>query len=177
MDAAVLALRDAGWKPRILNRRLRLFDLRCARGIPMVECAKALGISERSAYYDWVEIRAVLGAASAPLLEETRCRGEARLERIYTLLMAEVGRTSQAGGMGFVRALREARNTVVDSMELRGAIDRRALAVLQAPPDDSRDLMRRDDEELRKIATREARFLEEILVGANGKGEKGLPDG
>jgi AcrR family transcriptional regulator len=170
VESTVIALQDAGWKEDLLERRLLVFARRAA-GVSMEDIARELGISRRSAYYDWEAIREVLAAAAAPELEETRAKHEARLERIYSLLMAEAAVRLTAGESP-VSALREARSTTVSQAELRGAIDRRAL-VLPATSDAQHELADKSEEELREMVVDDLEAIAELAgVDIDGNGRR-----
>jgi hypothetical protein len=174
VEAAVEAMREAKWSPRVLQRRLQLFDLR-VRGIPMDQIAKQLGpdprsgkqVTERQLWYDWREIRLVVGAASAPQLEEVCARAEARLERLYTITMVEIAKHMERNAFPD-KLVSEARRIIRDLCVLRGAIRPYSVVVSTgAPSHESVDLGRRSEEELRAIARKERDALAE-LIGENG---------
>lgn len=164
-EAAGLALLEAGWSEVLLKRRLEVFRLR-VNGHSMDDIAEQVGVSRRAAYYDWQAIREVLAMAAGPELEVTRSKAEARLETIYSRLMAEAGRALQSGRAS-VSALREARATVVSLCELRGAIDRRPVI---APIIDTEGLSDKSEEELRELLGQELSELRDMAVRNGGNG-------
>jgi hypothetical protein len=170
VDTAVAAMREAKWSPKVLKRRLAVFDMR-TRGLPMDEIQKRIvpSVTERQLWYDWREIRIVLGAVAAPQLEEVISRAEARLEHLFSMTMAEIRRRSdRSGGEVSARLLTEARRIVRELCYLRGAIKPYAVAVaVGAPGQEAGELGRRSDEELRELAAKERDALA-ALIGENG---------
>lgn len=169
MEHYVAAMHEADWQPELLQRRLRVFDMR-ARGVPMEQIAKSLDVCERTIYYDWEAIRGVVVAAAAPDVEAIRAKADARLERIYMLAMAEIGAALQKGSGTIPRAmLAEARHAAMDQAKLHGLTDQRLLALLPVAGGESRELAEKSDDELAVLASRELEALAEI-VGRNGGG-------
>lgn len=172
MEHVVLAMEEAGWDAELLERRLTVFDKR-VRGVPMDEIARQVNKSRRTVYYDWEAISQVLAAAAAPEMEAIRSKAEARLERVYSLLMAEILSATKAG-KSTVPALREARATVMAQAELRGAVDKRALAVIAANLGDGHELARKTDAELAELARGDLAVLRELAgfesSSGNGSG-------
>lgn len=175
VERYVEALQEAAWKPHVLKRRLRLFELR-ATGFPMAEVKRILDtelgkkrVTERQLYFDWREIRKVIAAAAAPELEEIKALSEARLERIYTLAMAGHGKHG-------IPALSEARRCVIDRLTLHGLYKQGGDIVVNAPgAAEAEQLRGKSDEDLAALAVKEAEQLAEVLTGMNGNGhhEKG----
>lgn len=175
MEHIATALMEADWKPELLERRLRLFEQRCA-GIPMEQIAEELGVSRRTAFYDWDAISKVLSAAAAPELELIRSKADARLERVFTLLMAEVA-TARNARRSPVQALREARAVIMDQATLRGAVDRRSFAVIAAAAEtEGLELARKTDAELVEMAKHDLVVLSD-LAGAIPGGSNGTTNG
>lgn len=166
MESTIIALHNAKWTDVQLERRLIIFERR-ASGVSMREIAKEIDKSLRQAYYDWEAIRDVLAEMAAPVLEEIRSKGEARLERIYSLLMAEAAVRAKAGH-STVEALRAARSTVVAQCELRGAIDRRAVIMNQAIAEAG--LSDKTDDELRADIAKDMAAIADLAGMENGHG-------
>lgn len=168
MDHLIEALQAAGWRPRELQRRLHLFDLR-AKGIPMLDCVRQLAdppyrASRRTVFYDWSAIRRTLAASAAPEISETKARLDARLERIYTLAMGEIARRLNAGDKLPSGMLREARQAMVALGEMYGAIDRRPIVPIGPGVGESH--LTKTDAELDALLREELRGLARVAPDA-----------
>jgi hypothetical protein len=126
------AIRDAGWKPSLLVRRAKLWDLK-ARGLTMVQVAEALDIAERVAWNDWKRVNELLATIDLSRISALRERISAKKDHLYTICMSQINaalKTQQPGAPKDQRVpvdprwVTAADKILHEQAELYGLIDR-----------------------------------------------------
>lgn len=89
-EEARQAILESGWDPKLITRRLQLWEFKAIQGAPMSAIAERLEMSERAAWNDWKQVNTLLGSIELPKLIALRARQLARREYLYWQVMRQL---------------------------------------------------------------------------------------
>ena len=157
------------WQDHTIRRRLAVWKER-ARGVTAEQLAPLWGVSVRTIYYDFAELRELMVRAAAPEIEEIRCQVDAPLQEVYREAL-ETHRAAREGD-GISRGmLSTARQAATDRARLHGAIDDRSRVEVHVPTSSPAQLLAtKSTDELREIAGTELEAIAELAGNMKGSG-------